>query len=89
MQASGRALTMDSTDGLVRIIADKKTEEVLGAHLLAPHASEMIPVLTMAVAKRMKLQEVDSIVYIHPTLSESIPEAALKASGLALHILNQ
>ncbi len=89
LQASGRALTMDSTDGLVRIIADKKTEEVLGAHLLAPHASEMIPVLTMAVAKRMKLQEVDSIVYIHPTLSESIPEAALKASGLALHILNQ
>jgi dihydrolipoamide dehydrogenase len=89
LQASGRALTMDSTDGLVRIIADKKTDEVLGAHILAPHASEMIPVLTMAVAKRMKLQEVDSIVYIHPTLSESIPEAALKANGLALHILNQ
>ncbi|MCI4445665.1 MAG: FAD-dependent oxidoreductase, partial [Candidatus Aminicenantes bacterium] len=89
LQASGRALTMDSTDGLVRVIADKKTDEVLGAHLLAPHASEMIPVLTMAVSRRMKLKDVDSIIYIHPTLSESIPEAALKASGLALHILNQ
>jgi dihydrolipoamide dehydrogenase len=88
LQASGRALTMDSTDGLVRIIADKKTDEVLGAHILAPHASEMIPVLTMAVARRLKLKEVDSIIYIHPTLSESIPEAALKANGLALHILN-
>ncbi len=88
LQASGRALTMDSTDGLVRIIADKKTDEVLGAHLLAPHASEMIPVLTMAVARRLKLKDVDSIIYIHPTLSESIPEAALKANGLALHILN-
>jgi dihydrolipoamide dehydrogenase len=88
LQASGRALTMDSTDGLVRIIADKKTDEVLGAHILAPHASEMIPVLTMAVARRLKLKDVDSIIYIHPTLSESIPEAALKANGLALHILN-
>ena len=88
LQASGRALTMESTDGLVRIIADKKTDEVLGAHILAPHASEMIPVLTMAVARRLKLKEVDSIIYIHPTLSESIPEAALKANGLALHILN-
>jgi len=88
LQASGRALTMDSTDGLVRIIADKKTDEVLGAHILAPHASEMIPVLTMAVARGLKLKDVDSIIYIHPTLSESIPEAALKANGLALHILN-
>ena len=88
LQASGRALTMDSTDGLVRIIADKKTDEVLGAHILAPHASEIIPVLTMAVARRLKLKDVDSIIYIHPTLSESIPEAALKANGLALHILN-
>jgi len=88
LQASGRALTMDSTDGLLRIIADKKTDEVLGAHILAPHASEIIPVLTMAVARRLKLKEVDSIIYIHPTLSESIPEAALKANGLAVHILN-
>lgn len=89
LQASGRALTMEATDGIVRIIADKKTDEVLGAHLLAPHASEMIPVLTMAVSRRLKLKDVDSIIYIHPTLSESIPEAALKANGLALHILNQ
>lgn len=89
LQASGRALTLDSYEGLVRVIADKKTDEVLGAHLLAPHASEMIPVLTMAVARGFKLKDLDSIIYIHPTISESIPEAALKASGLALHILNQ
>lgn len=89
LQASGRALTLDSSDGLVRIIADKKTDEILGAHLLAPFASEMIPVLTMAVARQFKLRDLDSIIYIHPTISESIPEAALKASGLALHILNK
>ncbi|MCX8160421.1 MAG: dihydrolipoyl dehydrogenase [Candidatus Saccharicenans sp.] len=89
LQANGRALTLDSYEGMVRVIADKKTDEVLGAHLLAPHASEMIPVLTMAVSRRLKLRDLDSIIYIHPTISESIPEAALKADGLALHILNQ
>ncbi|MBC7361180.1 MAG: dihydrolipoyl dehydrogenase [Candidatus Aminicenantes bacterium] len=88
LQASGRALTMDSTDGFVRIIADKKTDEVLGAHLVAPHASELIPVLTMAVGRRLKLKDLDSIIYIHPTLSEAIGEAALKADNKALHILN-
>jgi len=89
LQANGRALTLDNYDGLVRVIADKKTDEVLGAHILAPHASELIPVLTMAVARSLKLRDLDSIIYIHPTISESIPEAALKANGLALHILNQ
>jgi dihydrolipoamide dehydrogenase len=89
LQANGRALTLDSYEGMVRVIADKKTDQVLGAHLLAPHASEMIPVLTMAVSRRLKLKDLDSIIYIHPTISESIPEAALKANGLALHILNQ
>jgi dihydrolipoamide dehydrogenase len=88
LQASGRALTMNSTEGVVRIVADKKTDEVIGAHLLAPHASELIPVLTMAVSRKLKLKDVDSIIYIHPTLSEAIPEAALKADGKALHILN-
>jgi dihydrolipoamide dehydrogenase len=48
----------------------------------------MIPVLTMAVAKGMTLRELESIIYIHPTLSETIGEAALKAKGEALHILN-
>ncbi|NPV82316.1 MAG: dihydrolipoyl dehydrogenase [Candidatus Aminicenantes bacterium] len=89
LQANGRALTLDSYEGMVRVIADKKTDQVLGAHLLAPHASEMIPVLTLAVSRRLKLKDLDSIIYIHPTISESIPEAALKADGLALHILNQ
>lgn len=89
LQANGRALTLDSYEGMVRVIADRKTDQVLGAHVLAPHASEMLPVLTLAVSRRFKLKDLDSIIYIHPTLSEAIPEAALKANGLALHILNQ
>jgi dihydrolipoamide dehydrogenase len=87
LQASGRAMTMDATDGLVKIIADG-SDTVVGAHILAPGASDMIPVLTMAVSKGMKLAEIASLIYIHPSLSETIGEAALKAKNEALHILN-
>lgn len=88
LQANGRALTLDSADGFMRIIAGQDNDEILGAHLLAPHASEMLPVLTMAVSRRLKIKDLDSIIYVHPTLSEAIPEAALKANKEALHILN-
>jgi dihydrolipoamide dehydrogenase len=87
LQASGRAMTLEATDGLVKILADEN-DKVLGAHIVAPGASDMIPVLTMAVAKGMTLKELDSIIYVHPTLSETIGEAALKADNKALHILN-
>ncbi len=88
LQASGRAMTMDALDGLIKILADE-SGRVIGAHVAAPGASDMIPVLTMAVAKGMTLKELDGIIYIHPTLSEAIGEAALKANNEALHILNQ
>ena len=87
LQASGRAMTMEATDGLVKVLADE-SDRVIGAHVVSPGASDMIPVLTMAVSKGMTLKELDSIIYIHPTLSETIGEAALKANGAALHILN-
>jgi dihydrolipoamide dehydrogenase len=87
LQASGRAMTMDSLDGIVKVVADA-ADTVIGAHLLAPGASDLIPVLTMAVARGMKLKDVAEVIFIHPSLSETIGEAALKAKGEALHILN-
>ncbi len=87
LQASGRAMTMEATDGLIKVLADE-SDKVIGAHVVAPGASDMLPVLTMAVAKGLTLEELDSIIYIHPTLSETIGEAALKANNAALHILN-
>jgi dihydrolipoamide dehydrogenase len=87
LQASGRAMTMDATDGLIKVLADE-SDKVIGAHVVAPGASDLMPVLTMAVAKGMTLEELDSIIFIHPTLSEAIGEAALKANNEALHILN-
>ena len=87
LQASGRAMTMEAIDGLVKVLADE-ADKVIGGHIVAPGASDMIPVLTMAVAKGMTLKELDSIIYIHPTLSEAVGEASLKANNEALHILN-
>jgi dihydrolipoamide dehydrogenase len=87
LQASGRAMTMDATDGLIKVLADE-SDKVVGAHIVAPGASDLIPVLTMAVAKGMTLKDLEAIIYIHPTLSEAIGEAALKANDEALHILN-
>jgi dihydrolipoamide dehydrogenase len=87
LQASGRALTMDALDGLVKVLADE-SDRVVGAHIIAPGASEMIAELTLAVAKKMKVRDIGSLIHIHPTLSEAVGEAALKAKGLALHLLN-
>lgn len=87
LQACGRALTMESTEGMVKIIANG-SDEILGAHILAPNASEIIPELTLALNKKMKLQDISSSIHIHPTISESVMEAALKAKNVAIHVLN-
>lgn len=87
LQASGRALTMESPDGLVKVLAGPDGR-ILGAHILSPHASEIIPELTLAVEKGLGLADIGDTVHIHPTLSEAVMEAALKARNGAFHILN-
>jgi len=87
LQANGRALSMGSIEGAVKIIADEK-EKIVGAHILAPNASELIAEMTLAIENGMTLQDVSSSIHIHPTLSESVAEAALKAQGKAIHIIN-
>lgn len=87
LQANGRALTMGKPEGMVKIIADEK-DRIRGAHLLAPNASELLAELTLCIEKGMCLRDVSSLYHIHPTLSEAVMEAALKAKGEALHILN-
>jgi len=87
LQANGRAVTMEDVDGMVKLIADKQ-DKLIGAHILAPHASEIISEMTLALKKGMKVQDVASSIHIHPTLSEAVMEAAMKVKNQALHILN-
>ena len=87
LQASGRALTLGRQEGMVKIIADEK-DKIIGAHILAPNASEIIPEITLAMNKGLRIQDVSSSIHIHPTLSEAVMEAALKVQNEAIHILN-
>ena len=87
LQANSRALTMSKPDGMVKILSDSE-ERIVGAQILSPHASEIIMEVTLAIQNGLKLSDLSSVVHIHPTLSEAVMEAALKAKGEAIHMLN-
>jgi dihydrolipoamide dehydrogenase len=86
MSANGRARASNETDGFVKIIRDKKYGEILGAHVVASHASEIIHELVVARENEYTVEEVDLAVHAHPTLSEAIAEAALDSMGRVIHI---
>ncbi len=87
LQANGRALTLGAQEGMVKIVADAN-DRIVGAHILAPSASELIPELGLAISKRMTLSDIADSIHIHPTLSESVMEAALHGKRRAIHALN-
>src|SRR5690606_13620800 len=84
--ANGRARTAGETDGFVKIIRDRKYGEVLGAHIVGPHASELIGEIIVGRHLETTAEELDRAMHPHPTLSEAIAEAALGSLGHALHI---
>ena len=84
--ANGRARAMGDTDGFVKILADKTTDRVLGAHILGPDAGTLIAELTTAIEFGASAEDVARICHAHPTLSEAVKEAALAVEGRALHI---
>jgi dihydrolipoamide dehydrogenase len=84
--ANGRARTAGETEGLVKIIRDKKYGEILGAHIVGGHASEIIHELAVARQNEYTVEEVDLAIHAHPTLSEAIAEAALDSMGQVIHI---
>ena len=84
--AIGRARTAGETEGMVKIIRGKKYSEVLGAHIVGPSASELIAEFVLGRHLETTVEELESAVHPHPTLSEAIAEAALAALGRPLHI---
>ena len=83
--ANGRARTSGETDGFVKIIRDAKHGEILGAHIIGPHATELIHELVVARENEYTVEEIDLAIHAHPTLSEAIAEAALDSMGKMLH----
>ena len=83
--ANGRARTSGETEGFVKIIRDAKYGEILGAHIVGSHATEIIHELVVARENEFTVEEVDLAVHAHPTLAEAIAEAALDSMGRMVH----
>jgi dihydrolipoamide dehydrogenase len=84
--ANGRARAMNEREGQVKIVADAKTDRILGAHVLGPRASDLIAELSLAMEFGASAEDVARSVHAHPTLSEAVKEAALAVGRRALHI---
>ena len=85
LTANGRARATMETEGFVKIIRDVKYGEILGAHIVASHASEMIHELAVARENEYTVEELELAVHAHPTLSEAVAEAALDSLGRVIH----
>ena len=85
-QASGKAIAMDETEGLVKLVLDNSTGEIIGAHMVGPEVTELLGELSLARLLEGTAIEVGALVHPHPTLSEALKEAALSADGRAIHI---
>ncbi len=84
--ANGRARAMGSTDGFVKLLSDKITDRLLGAHILGPDAGTLIAELALAMDFGASAEDVARTCHAHPSLNEAVKEAALAVDGRALHI---
>jgi dihydrolipoamide dehydrogenase len=84
--ASGKAVALGETDGFVKVVADQKTGEILGVHILGPEATEIIHEFAVGRTLEATLEEIIHTIHAHPTLSEAALEATLSALGQAIHL---
>ena len=84
--ASGRARAMDEREGMVKVVADARTDRILGVHVLGPRASELIAEATLAIEFGASAEDVARTSHAHPTLAETLREAALAVADRAIHI---
>jgi dihydrolipoamide dehydrogenase len=84
--ANGKALGLGERDGFVKIVADAKYGEILGAHLVGPDVTELLPELTLAHHAELTAEEIARNVHAHPTLSEALMEAAHAVEGEPIHM---
>lgn len=87
--ANGRAVSVMETDGFVKIIADAKTNIVLGIHIVGPEASNLISEAALAIEMGARLEDIALTIHPHPTLGETMMEAAEAALGHAIHIIQR
>jgi dihydrolipoamide dehydrogenase len=82
---NGRALSLGETAGMCKIVADKKTDVVLGVHIVGPEASNLIAEATLAIEMGARVEDLAATIHAHPTLAEVVMEAAEAVHGKAIH----
>ncbi len=87
--ANGRAKAMDGAVGMVKLMADARTDAILGAHIIGPMASELIQELVLAMEFGASSEDLARTIHGHPTLYEAVHEAALAVEGMAIHKINK
>ena len=88
LRANGRSMIVDQTEGFVKIIGDAKTNEILGVHIIGQFATEMIGECAVAMKLEGCVEDLAQTIHAHPTVSESIMEAAESYLGGAIHSLS-
>ena len=87
--ASGRALAANDTDGMVKIIAHADSDRILGCHIVGPSAADLVQQVAIAMEFGSSAEDLGMTVFGHPTLSETVHEAALAVNGNAIHKANR
>ncbi|MEW6420842.1 MAG: dihydrolipoyl dehydrogenase [Deinococcota bacterium] len=87
--ASGRAMTLQQTDGFVKMVVEKDSDLVLGVHIVGPHASDMLGEASLALEMAATATDIALTIHAHPTLGESVLEAAEAVHKQAIHIMNR
>jgi len=81
----GKAMAMDQQEGMVKVVSEKKYGEILGVHIVGPHASDLIHEAVTAIELEATVEELKKMIHAHPTLAEAIMEAALDVEGISIH----
>jgi dihydrolipoamide dehydrogenase len=85
-RSNPKALVSEETEGLIKVIADRERDEILGIHIIGPDASTLIAAASVMVNQRVKAREFSRLIQVHPTLSEALKEAVLDLDGMAIHL---
>jgi len=88
-RAIGRAIGMDESDGLIKVIANQKNDEILGVHMFGANAGELVAEAAVAMGFEASATEWGQIIHVHPTLSEAVMEAALGVNKHSIHMVNK
>jgi dihydrolipoamide dehydrogenase len=87
--AIGRAMASGETDGMVKILSDAGSDQILGAHVVGPSAADLVQQIVIAIEMAASTEDLQLMVFGHPTMSEAVHEAALAVDGRAIHMVNR